>query len=150
MKRDLLQKLSNKKVIKVASALALCLAIPTFIFAETSSTFSFARKTYSSSGYVRSKDILPGYPIRFVNVVTTVDLPKNTSITGYIYYTEKTTDSFSETKKVNFVLTSDLIGENTIKLPVKAQKLRVMFNLSSSNVDKTVTPKIDEVIVYAR
>lgn len=115
-----------------------------------SSPVTFRCNYHSSSGYVISKPVVQSTGMKYLNIVSLTDIPKNTYIDGYIYYAKKSTDAFTETKKIKFSITNKLNNDNIIKLPEKAEKIMVRYNLSNESGKANITPAVDNVIIYGR
>lgn len=121
-----------------------------FLKSTVSKPVTFRYNYYNSSGYVVSKSISTGTSIAYVNIINLYNLPKNTSIDGYVYYASKNTDSFVDNKRVKFLLTNVFDGQNVIKLPEKSEKIMVKLILSNKNTNNFITPSIDNIIIYGR
>lgn len=117
---------------------------------STSAPVAFKYNIYSNYGYVLSKTIELGTPIKYLNAVSLVETSIGTSVDGYIYYASKSTDVFNEDKKVKFAVTSNLSNDNIIELPERSVKIMVKWNLYSQDINKFITPSVDDIIVYGR
>lgn len=117
---------------------------------STSEPVTLRYNVHDSEGYVLSKVIELGTPVKYLNVISSVDIPIETTVSGYVYYAPKITDTFNENRKVKFSANRDLIEDNIIKLPEKSAKIMIKWNLNSSSSNKSFTPAIDDIIVFGR
>lgn len=117
---------------------------------STSSPVTFRYNVHASEGYVLSKAIKLGTPVKYLNVISSVDIPIETTVSGYIYYAPQITDTFNENRKVKFSANRDLIEGNIIRLPEKSAKIMIKWNLNSSSSNKSFTPAIDDIIIFGR
>lgn len=116
----------------------------------TSNPVTFRYNYRESNGYVLTKNISVGTGLRYVNVVTSAEIPKNTKIEGYIYYAKSSKDAFTDAKKIKFSITGSLKDKNTIMLPEKSEKVMIRYNLYNESGKPNITPALDDIIVYGK
>lgn len=108
------------------------------------------KKRPKADGYIYTKVITPGSPIRHLLVLTDGQAPKDTILKGKIYYVVDMNNNIDKSKFLDFGITNNFALSNIIKLPVESERIVIEFYLSRSKTNKQLKPYLDHLIVYGR
>ena len=117
---------------------------------EESKVRIFRFNKFKDSGNVLTIDITPGSPIRYISILTESEIPNGTSLIGKVYYHQKSTGEIDKTQYINFKITNLHTNSNIIKLPETTGKIKIEYFLKGSNTDKTISPILDNILVYGK
>lgn len=107
-------------------------------------------KPISNDGYIYSKVIEPGSQLKYILVTTNANIPKDTVLSGKVYYSINPDNSINKRKYVDFKITRIFNTANIIELPEKESKIVIEFYLKKSSKDKNIKPDIDDLTVFGR
>lgn len=108
------------------------------------------KKRPRQDGYIYTKIIAPGSPIRHLLVLTDGYAPNDTILKGKIYYDVDANNNIDKSKFLNFGITNNFTLSNIIKLPIESDKIVVEFYLKNSKTNKQLKPYLDHLIIYGR